>query len=134
MATDENDIVLDPFNGTGTTAIATKRLGRQYIGFDIDENYIKIAENKLLQEQSNSKIGDFWVSYYLDEIITLRNDDWNYIKDFYYIPNRVEEVDSQQIILKNKIKIQAPLKSFSGFEYETNGVENIVRCSLFERN
>ena len=39
MSTDENDIVLDPFNGTGTTAIAAKRLGRQFIGFDLTVHY-----------------------------------------------------------------------------------------------
>jgi len=59
MATDEGDIVLDPFSGTGTTAIAAKRMGRQFIGFDIDEKYITITENKLLQEQTLSKIGDY---------------------------------------------------------------------------
>ena len=136
MATDENDIVLDPFSGTGTTAIASKRLGRQYIGLELDEKYVKITENKLSQEQSNSKIGDFWVSYYLDDIVTLRNTDWNYIKDFYYIPNKVEEVDNQQIVLKNKTKIQTPLKSISNFGCETNGVciENIINTSLFEKN
>ncbi|MDR1653832.1 MAG: site-specific DNA-methyltransferase [Prevotellaceae bacterium] len=111
MSTDENDIVLDPFNGTGTTAIAAKRLGRQYIGFELDEEYVKITENKLLYENPNSKMGDCWVSFYLDEVVTLRNNDWEYLKDFYHIPRNVEEVDNQQIGLKNKINVQTPLKS-----------------------
>ncbi|GMO51442.1 MAG: hypothetical protein Ta2C_01060 [Candidatus Endomicrobiellum trichonymphae] len=48
MATDENNIVLYPFvgTGTGTAAIAAKKLGRRYIGFDIDDNYVDIAKNK----------------------------------------------------------------------------------------
>ncbi|MCL2039991.1 MAG: site-specific DNA-methyltransferase [Bacteroidetes bacterium] len=134
MITDENDIVLDPFSGTGTTAIASKRLGRQYIGFELDEKYVKITENKLLQEQTNSKIGDCWVSFYLDDIVTLRNNDWNYIKDFYYIPNTVEEIDQQQIILKTKINIQTPIKSFTNFNYITNNFESIMSSTLFEKN
>ena len=46
-ATDENDIVLDPFIGTGTTALACLDLNRQYIGFELDENYFKIAQNRI---------------------------------------------------------------------------------------
>jgi site-specific DNA-methyltransferase (adenine-specific) len=47
MVTDEGDVVLDPFIGAGATALAAKRLGRQYIGIDVDEEYIKIAKEKL---------------------------------------------------------------------------------------
>lgn len=46
----ENDIILDPFLGSGTTARATKDLGRCYIGFEWIENYHKIAEKRLEQE------------------------------------------------------------------------------------
>lgn len=62
MATDEDDIVLDPFGGTETTVVAAKRIGRSYIGFDIDEKYVKNAQFKLLRENSNSEIGNIWVS------------------------------------------------------------------------
>ena len=47
MTTDEKDIVLDPFMGAGTTALAAKRLGRNFIGIDIDPQYKSIIENKL---------------------------------------------------------------------------------------
>ena len=47
MTTDEKDIVLDPFIGAGTTALASKRLGRNFIGIDIDPKYKSIIENKL---------------------------------------------------------------------------------------
>ena len=45
--TQENDVVLDCFLGSGTTAVACKELGRKYIGFEIDENYFKIAQDRL---------------------------------------------------------------------------------------
>ena len=62
MSTDEGDLVLDPFNGTGTTAIAAKKLGRHYIGIDLDEQYVSIAEEKLSRVSSNSHInGICWV-------------------------------------------------------------------------
>lgn len=41
------DIVLDPFIGSGTTAVAAKLLGRHYIGFEIDPEYHRIAEKRV---------------------------------------------------------------------------------------
>jgi DNA modification methylase len=43
----ENDIVLDPFSGTGTTSVAAKRLGRRYIGFEKEPSYIEISKQRL---------------------------------------------------------------------------------------
>lgn len=43
----ENDIVLDTFSGSGTTATACKALNRNYIGFEIDENYYYISIRRL---------------------------------------------------------------------------------------
>lgn len=47
LSTEENDIVLDMFIGTGTTAVAAINTNRRYIGFELDENYFKIAENRI---------------------------------------------------------------------------------------
>ena len=93
MSTDENDIVLDPFVGTGTTAIAAKRLGRKFIGIDIDEKYVNITRNKLSKETSNSKVGDVWVSFYLDEIITIRDKDWVKLAQYSLIPENIKNID-----------------------------------------
>ena len=43
----ENDIVFDPFLGSGTTCVAAKELGRKYIGIEINEKYFKIAKDRL---------------------------------------------------------------------------------------
>lgn len=45
--TQEGDVVLDTFLGSGTTAVACKELGRNYIGFEINEKYYKIAQDRL---------------------------------------------------------------------------------------
>ena len=47
--TDKNDIVLDPFMGSGTTAAVAKKKGRRYIGYEIMPEYNIIAENRLMR-------------------------------------------------------------------------------------
>ncbi|KJQ61155.1 DNA-methyltransferase [Streptococcus oralis] len=47
IATDENDIVLDPFCGSGTTLVAAKLLGRRFIGIDSSAEAIEITKNRL---------------------------------------------------------------------------------------
>lgn len=46
----QGDIILDPFNGAGTTTLVAERTGRNYIGIDISEEYCKIAENRIKTE------------------------------------------------------------------------------------
>ena len=48
----EGDIVYDPFMGSGTTALASVKLGRQYIGSEISEKYVQMVNDKIKIEQS----------------------------------------------------------------------------------
>ena len=43
----QNDIILDPFNGVGTTSLIARRLGRKYLGIDISKDYCEKAECRL---------------------------------------------------------------------------------------
>jgi len=47
MFSKEGDIVLDPFIGSGSTAVACKILKRNYIGFDINYDYCKLSKNRI---------------------------------------------------------------------------------------
>ncbi len=52
----KEDIILDPFMGSGTTALSALKSTRKYIGFDTNEDYIKLAENRLMQFKNMIKI------------------------------------------------------------------------------
>ena len=110
MTTDEGDIVLDPFVGTGTTAIAAKRLGRKYIAIDIDLKYVEITKKKL-RSTKPTKINGCYVSIYLGKIITIRDKDWGKIKKAFIIPSDPKEVE------KNEVKLKKHPEIPSLFEY-----------------
>lgn len=53
----KNAIVYDPFMGSGTTAIVSVKTGRSYIGSEITEEYVKISEERIINE-CNTKFDD----------------------------------------------------------------------------
>ena len=51
LYTDEGQTVLDPFVGSGTTAIACHRAKRHYLGFELNKEYFDIAEKRIWEEK-----------------------------------------------------------------------------------
>jgi DNA modification methylase len=45
------EVVLDPFIGSGQTAIAAIKTRRHYVGYDINEEYVKLAEKRIMDEK-----------------------------------------------------------------------------------
>jgi DNA modification methylase len=59
VAEKDNLVVLDPFCGTGSTAVACKRLGVSFVGYDIDKGYLDEAITRVIKEyhiQQNPEI------------------------------------------------------------------------------
>jgi len=54
LLSEENNVVLDPFCGSGQTCLAAKSLNRQYLGIDLNSKYCELAENRL-KIQTNEK-------------------------------------------------------------------------------
>ena len=47
LYTYRDDVVLDPFMGSGSTAVAAVRAGRHYVGYDTDAQYVRLAEERI---------------------------------------------------------------------------------------
>jgi site-specific DNA-methyltransferase (adenine-specific) len=122
LSTDENDIVLDPFSGTGTTAISAKRLGRRFIGLEIDDDYVRFSKEKLNFVEPNYKLGDSYVSFYLKEVVTIRNKDWENISEYFIIPAPMRTIDFDKTKLKSKSLI--PLEKEVIYQFEDCKIEN----------
>lgn len=50
------EIILDPFSGSGTTAVVAKGLGRNYIGIELSPEYCKMSEERLYKNITNSEL------------------------------------------------------------------------------
>lgn len=63
-SSNEDDLILDPFLGSGTTSVVAKKLNRRYIGIEQSKQYVAWAEKRLFDAESNKKIqgydGVFW--------------------------------------------------------------------------
>ena len=64
-STNEGDLVLDPFAGSGTTAVAAKKLGRSFLAIESDEEYCVLAQRRLEMAETDKTIqgfadGVFW--------------------------------------------------------------------------
>ena len=64
-SSNEGDMILDPFAGSGTTAVTAKKLGRHFTGIEADEHYCLVAQKRLQMAETDKSIqgytdGVFW--------------------------------------------------------------------------
>jgi site-specific DNA-methyltransferase (adenine-specific) len=59
LYTFEGDVVLDPFAGSGTTCAVAAKTGRHFIGIDIEEEYVRIAEKRVREVLSVKKLTEY---------------------------------------------------------------------------
>lgn len=57
--TQKNDIILDPFSGSGTTCVASKEIRRRFVGFELDKNYYKVSIDRLNGIDKNGQMSIF---------------------------------------------------------------------------
>jgi site-specific DNA-methyltransferase (adenine-specific) len=47
LYTYSNEVVLDPFMGSGQTALAALKVGRHFVGYELNEEYLELAKNRI---------------------------------------------------------------------------------------
>lgn len=52
LSSNEGEVVLDPFMGSGSTGVACKGLGRNFIGIELDDKYFEIAKRRISEAQN----------------------------------------------------------------------------------
>ncbi len=50
LLSNENDVLLDPFMGSGTTGVCARKMDRKFIGLELDENYYELSKTRMLNE------------------------------------------------------------------------------------
>ena len=74
VSSNPRDRVLDPFSGSGTTLAAAYQLGREYVGIEISQKYVKNARKRLAELQSRRKVNLFLDFRELSELNRLLSD------------------------------------------------------------
>lgn len=62
---DKDDVVLDPFGGSGTTFAVAEQLGRNWIGSEVNEEYLEIIESRLIDIEHRGD-PDYWMKHDID--------------------------------------------------------------------
>lgn len=55
-STRENELILDPFMGSGTTAVACKKLNRNFIGIEKESEFVELAKNRIINTSTESNL------------------------------------------------------------------------------
>ena len=65
-SSDQGDMVFDPFLGSGTTAVVAKKLGRQFLGIEIEKNYCLISQKRLNRTLEGDRIQGYEKGVFLE--------------------------------------------------------------------
>lgn len=91
------DTILDPFNGSGTTGVVAAKLGRKYVGIEINEEYLKISKLRYLGEKKMREFNT-WLKNFRESIAN-----YTYYVDFDKAYIGVEKIKIQLNILNSLI-------------------------------
>ncbi len=111
------------------TAVAAKKLGRKFIAFEIDKNYVRISRDKLSRTNIITKVGASFVSVYRNNIATIRDIDWEKIKKHFIIPKPISLIDHCKIELKEKNLLDTKLQKVKRITTKKKTKSKIIKIS-----
>ena len=111
VSSNPSDCVLDPFSGSGTTLAAAYQLGRNYVGIDISEKYVKNAE-KRLAELSKKQLED--LSFNTAELTQIKQ----LVSDMQINPDRIADDENLLTLFTNQLSIRMD----NGKLYQTENI------------
>jgi len=93
MASDAGDLVIDPFFGSGTTAVACKRMGRRFAGCEMSDEYRNVAATRVESAPQSVLAGKFVSMWPDNHVLSLREEDLPQVaKDFVW-PEVKQDLD-----------------------------------------
>jgi DNA modification methylase len=137
MASNEDDIILDPFNGGGTTVAVANRLNRQWIGIDSSVSAIKVTEFRIQKKQMDIFAKPFTVQLHKYDYDTLRYKDAFEFEKFIVqqIGSITNTKQRNDLGLDGKTKDGAPIQVKRSDNIGRNVIDNFQSaCKRFDKN
>lgn len=124
IASKEQDLILDPFCGSGTTLLAAKRTNRRYIGIDISKTAIKLSCKRLSENiVTNSKL----LSVGRDSYINKNNKELSILDSISAVPvQRNKGIDG---LINNKNEMPIPVKIQKEYETIDDALESLIKAT-----
>jgi DNA modification methylase len=108
VSSNPGDCVLDPFTGSGTTAVAACQLGRNYVGVEISESYVEKAKKRLADLKNQKHTNLFFNSVEMSELKLLLSDMQRPVKEIAADENLLELFTNQFAMRMNNKKRYRP--------------------------
>ena len=124
IASKEQDLILDPFCGSGTTLLAAKRTNRRYIGIDISETAIELSRKRLSENiVTNSKL----LNVGRDSYINKNNKELSILDSISAVPvQRNKGIDG---LINNKNEMLIPVKIQKEYETIDDALESLIKAT-----
>jgi hypothetical protein len=123
LFTEPDDIVLDPFLGSGTTCVAAKELGRNYLGIEIQEDYCNLSVTNIEQAKFNEQVSDSIAkTLELETVTTMSNPDYQIYHD-YLVKEVLAPFYAKRFESLSLLRLQDVLKRKNPYLFKAKNVE-----------